>query len=57
MVVNISFFFIFLKILFWSNLHTQHGAQTHDRKIKSQMRYWLSQAGTLVNISKLQNLT
>ena len=38
-------FTFFLKILFLSNLYTQHGARTHNLEIKSHMLYWLSQPG------------
>ena len=46
LVLNIFSFFIFLKDFFLSNLYTQHGARTHNPKIKSPLLYWLSQPGT-----------
>ena len=37
---------LFFKILFLSNLYTQHGAQTYNPEIKSRMLDQLSQSGT-----------
>ena len=37
---------LFLKILFLSNLYTQHGAPTHNPEIKGCSLQWLSQLGT-----------
>ena len=34
---------VFFKILFLSNLYTQHGARTHNPEINSLMCHWLSQ--------------
>lgn len=45
LVLNIFSFFIFLKDFFLSNLYTQHGARTHNPKIKSPLLYQLSQRG------------
>jgi len=36
----------FLSFYLLSNLYTQHGAQTHNPKVKSHMLFWLSQPGT-----------
>ena len=41
-----SSFFFFFKILFLSNLYTQHEAQNHNSKIRSQMFYQPSQPDT-----------
>ena len=36
---------LFFKILFLSNLYTQHGARTHNPKVQSRVLYWVSQPG------------
>ena len=52
-MITTMFYFIFKKILFLSNLYTQHRAQSHNPESKSCMLYRLSQPGVPHNINIL----